>query len=149
MCILKYPLWLQTFSQKSHEYQHDFNEKKFQKFKGEDNFFLRSSSLNDICLYLNKKKLGFTAGRCLILYALVRTYSTLENKIKTIFALKTEIICMVQIFPFINHIFDSECMLSNFQRKKLSKFLQTFSLIVSTIISLKNIFLFMKWFFKI
>ena len=37
--------------------------------KGEDNFFLRSSSLNDICLYLKQKKLGFTV---VILYALVR-----------------------------------------------------------------------------
>ena len=32
--------------------------------RGEDNFFLRSSSLNDICLYLNVKKMfGFTTGR--------------------------------------------------------------------------------------
>ncbi len=43
-----------------------------QKMKGEDNFFFRSSSLNDICLYLKQKKLGFTAGRCLSLYALAR-----------------------------------------------------------------------------
>ena len=35
-------------------------------------FFLRSSSLNVICLYLKQKKLGFTAGRCLILHALAR-----------------------------------------------------------------------------
>ena len=28
-----------------------------QKMKGEDNFFLRSSSLNDICLYLKQKSL--------------------------------------------------------------------------------------------
>ena len=28
----------------------------FQKMKGEDTFFLRSSSLNDTCLYLNFKK---------------------------------------------------------------------------------------------
>ena len=40
--------------------------------KGEDNFFLRSSYLNDICLYLKQKKLRFTAGRCSILYALAR-----------------------------------------------------------------------------
>ncbi len=28
------------------------------KMNGEDNFFLRSSSLNDICLYLKQKMLG-------------------------------------------------------------------------------------------
>ena len=40
-----------------------------------------SSSLNDISLYLKQKKLGFTAGRCLILYALVRAYSPLNHHI--------------------------------------------------------------------
>ena len=40
--------------------------------KREDNFFFHSSSLKNICLYLEQKKLGFTAGRCLILYALAR-----------------------------------------------------------------------------
>ncbi len=40
--------------------------------KGEDNFFLGDSSLNDICLYLKQKKLGFTTGKLLILYALAR-----------------------------------------------------------------------------
>ena len=46
--------------------------------KGEDNFFLRSSSLNAICLYIKPKKVGFTAGRCLILYALARAWSSLK-----------------------------------------------------------------------
>ncbi len=45
--------------------------------KGEDNFFLRSSSLNDISIHLKQKKLGFIAGRCLILYALARALSPL------------------------------------------------------------------------
>ena len=43
--------------------------------KVNDNFFLRSSSLNYICLFLKQKKHGFTAGRCLILYALARAWS--------------------------------------------------------------------------
>ena len=38
--------------------------------KGEDTFFLRSSSLNHIFLYLQQKKASILAGRCLILYAL-------------------------------------------------------------------------------
>ena len=42
-----------------------------QKMKGKDNF---SFSLNDISLYLKQKKLGFTTGRCLILFALARMY---------------------------------------------------------------------------
>ncbi len=40
--------------------------------KGKDNFSFCNSSFKDIKLYLKQKKLGFTAERCLILYALVR-----------------------------------------------------------------------------
>ncbi len=43
--------------------------------KGKDNFSFNGSSLKDISLYLKQKKLGFTAGRCLILYALARALS--------------------------------------------------------------------------
>ena len=51
-------LWVWTLSYKSHEYQHDLNEEKnnfLQKMKGEDIFSFRSSSLNDISLYLKQK----------------------------------------------------------------------------------------------
>ncbi len=47
----------------------------FQKMKGKDKFSFCSSSLNDISLYLKQNKLGFTVGRCFLLYALVRAYS--------------------------------------------------------------------------
>ncbi len=40
--------------------------------KGKDIFSFCDPSLNDISLYLKQKKLGFAAGRCLILYALAR-----------------------------------------------------------------------------
>ncbi len=48
-----------------------------QKMKGDDNFSFCGSSLNDISLHLKQIKLGFTAGRYLILYALVRAKSPL------------------------------------------------------------------------
>ncbi len=60
-------LYLKTFSNNIHEYQHDLDkeEKNFlQKCKGKVNFSFRGSSLNDISLYSKQKKLGFTAGRC-------------------------------------------------------------------------------------
>ena len=53
--------------------------------KGEGNFFLRSSSLNYICLFLKQKKHGFTAGRCLILYAFARAQSPLSLANRALF----------------------------------------------------------------
>ena len=63
-----------TFSHKSHEYQHNLNEFFFflQKIEGKDYFPFCGSSSNDNSLYLKQKKLGFTEGRCLNLYALAR-----------------------------------------------------------------------------
>ena len=43
--------------------------------KGKDNFNFCGSSLNDFSLHLKQKKLGFTAGSCLILYGLARAKS--------------------------------------------------------------------------
>ncbi len=40
--------------------------------KGKDNFYFCGSPFKDISLYLKQKMLGFTAGRCSILYDLVR-----------------------------------------------------------------------------
>ncbi len=72
MCIFRCLYKLKTFSHESREYQHDLNELFFlQKMKGKDSFSFCCSSLNDISQYLKEKKLGFTAGRTLILHALV------------------------------------------------------------------------------
>ena len=43
----------------------------FPEMNGEDNYFC-GYSLNDICLYLKQKKLGFTVGRCSNLCTLIR-----------------------------------------------------------------------------
>ena len=63
-----------SFQDRDHKNINDLKENYFffQKIKGKDNFSFCGSSLNDNSLYLKQKKLGFTAGGCLILYALAR-----------------------------------------------------------------------------